>query len=60
MSTAAIEVKNLWKKFRIYYDRALTLKERLLFWGRQKYEDFWALKDINLTKLREGCPRTAF
>ncbi|RDV81842.1 ABC transporter ATP-binding protein [Ammonifex thiophilus] len=49
MSTAAIEVKNLWKKFRIYYDRALTLKERLLFWGRQRYEDFWALKNINLT-----------
>ncbi|MGO0122939.1 ABC transporter ATP-binding protein [Desulfothermobacter acidiphilus] len=49
MSTAAIEVRDLWKKFRIYYDRALTLKERLLFWGRQRNEDFWALKNINLT-----------
>lgn len=46
---AAVEVVNLWKKFRIYHERAISLKERVIFWGRQRAEDFWALKNINLT-----------
>ncbi|NHM28240.1 ABC transporter ATP-binding protein [Desulfofundulus sp. TPOSR] len=46
---AAVEVVNLWKKFRIYHERAISLKERVIFWGRQRAEDFWALKSINLT-----------
>ncbi len=45
----AVEVKDVWKKFRIYHDRVYSLKERIIFWGRQKAEDFWALKGINLT-----------
>lgn len=45
----AAEVKDVWKKFRLYHDRAYSLKERVIFWGRQKAEDFWALKGINLT-----------
>lgn len=44
-----VEVVNLSKKFRIYQDRAQTLKESLIFWNRQKVEEFWALKDVNLT-----------
>lgn len=43
-----IETTNLWKKFRIYHDRAYSLKERLIFWNRNRSEDFWALKGINL------------
>jgi len=43
-----IETTNLWKKFRIYHDRAYSLKERLIFWNRNRSEDFWALKSINL------------
>ncbi|MGB9825534.1 MAG: ATP-binding cassette domain-containing protein, partial [Desulfofundulus sp.] len=46
---AAVEVVNLWKKFRLYHERAISLKERVIFWGRQRAEDFWALKNINLT-----------
>ncbi len=46
---AAVEVVNLWKKFRIYHERAVSLKERIIFWGHQRAEDFWALKNINLT-----------
>ncbi|WP_035107504.1 ABC transporter ATP-binding protein [Desulfovirgula thermocuniculi] len=45
----AVEVVDLWKKFRIYHERVLSLKERVIFWGRQKTEDFWALKGVNLT-----------
>lgn len=44
----AVEVKDLWKKFRIYHDRSYSLKETLIFWNRQRVEDFWALKEINL------------
>lgn len=45
----AVEVQNVWKKFRIYHDKAYTLKERLIFWNRQKADEFWALKGVNLT-----------
>lgn len=48
MSTA-VEVINLSKKFHLYQDRAQTLKESIIFWSRQKTEEFWALRDINLT-----------
>jgi len=45
----AIEVKDVWKKFRLYHEKTYSLKERIIFWGRSKAEDFWALKGINLT-----------
>ncbi|ADL07265.1 ABC transporter ATP-binding protein [Thermosediminibacter oceani] len=45
----AIEIKDVWKKFRIYHEKTYSLKERIIFWGRNKGEDFWALKGINLT-----------
>ncbi|SHM87629.1 ABC-2 type transport system ATP-binding protein [Caldanaerovirga acetigignens] len=45
----AIEVKDVWKKFRLYHEKTYSLKERIIFWGRSKTEDFWALKGINLT-----------
>ncbi|MQL51394.1 ATP-binding cassette domain-containing protein [Desulfofundulus thermobenzoicus] len=48
MSTA-VEVINLSKKFHLYQDRTQTLKEMIIFWNRQKMEDFWALRDINLS-----------
>ena len=32
----AIKVEYVDKSFNIYYDRANTLKERLLFWARNK------------------------
>lgn len=45
---AVIEVKNVWKKYRLYYEKTPSLKETILFRGRGKWEDFWVLKDINL------------
>lgn len=49
----AIEVINVTKKFKIYYDKASTLKEHMLFWKRNKSEEFVALKDINV-KIKKG------
>lgn len=42
-----IDVKNIKKKFRIYSDRGATLKDRILFRARRKYEDHWVLKGIS-------------
>ncbi|OLN32165.1 ABC transporter ATP-binding protein [Desulfosporosinus metallidurans] len=44
----AIEVTDIWKKFRLYNDRAPTLKEKVLFTKRSKHEDLWVLKGVNL------------
>lgn len=44
----AIEVKDVWKKFKLYHEKIYSLKERVLFWGSNKAEDFWALKGVNL------------
>ena len=46
----AIKVDHVYKSFNIYYDRANTLKERMLFFARNKRkEKREVLKDINLT-----------
>jgi ABC-2 type transport system ATP-binding protein len=45
----AVAITNLWKKFRVYHDRACSLKERLIFWHRNRADEFWALKNVNLT-----------
>lgn len=46
-SCNAIEVKNVYKSFKVYLDKGHTLKEKLLFSGRRKYEERKVLKDIN-------------
>lgn len=45
----AVEVVNVTKNFKIYYDKANSLKEKLLFWHRNKNDKITVLKDINLT-----------
>ena len=42
-----IEVKDVAKQFKIYYDKSFTLKERLLFKKRNHYESRWVLKGIS-------------
>ena len=44
----AIEVKNLYKNFTVYYDKANTIKERLIRLGRGKREEREILKNINI------------
>lgn len=44
-----IIVENVCKTFNIYMDKANSLKEKLLFWNRNKKEKRVVLKDVNLT-----------
>ncbi|WP_281522104.1 ABC transporter ATP-binding protein [Dubosiella newyorkensis] len=44
----AIEVRNMYKHFTVEYDKANTLKERLIFWKRGNKEVKEVLKDISL------------
>lgn len=49
-NNVAIKVSHVYKSFTIYYDRANTLKERILFLGRNKRrEKREILNDINVT-----------
>lgn len=48
----AIEVKHVSKDFKLFYDKANTLKEKLLFWNRSKNDVLHILKDINLEVYR--------
>ena len=44
----AIEVRHVYKDFKMYYDKATSLKEWLIFWNRRTNEKLHILKDINL------------
>ena len=44
-----IVVKNVYKTFNIYFDKANSMKEKLLFWKRNRKEKREVLKGINLT-----------
>jgi ABC-2 type transport system ATP-binding protein len=46
MSTFAIEVANVSKRFRVYREKPTSLKQRVLS-GRTRAEDFWALRDVS-------------
>jgi len=47
MAEVAISCEGVWKSFRIYHQRSNTIKERLLTRANH-YEEFWALRDIDL------------
>ena len=42
----AIAIKGVSKKYRIYHDKSMTLKEHILFFKRTRYEEHQVLKDI--------------
>ncbi len=46
-SGPAIACRGVWKSYRIYHQRSHTLKEKILS-RRNLYEDFWALRGIDL------------
>lgn len=48
-----ISVRDLKKKFKIYNDKGSSLKEKLLFFRRNRYEDRWVLNGISF-ELRRG------
>lgn len=43
----AIEVNNVSKKFRVYFDKGSSIKEKVLFHDRNKYEERVVLDDIS-------------
>ncbi len=45
----AIIVKDVCKKFNVYYDKANTLKERVMFFYRNKHDEKKIFENINLT-----------
>lgn len=45
----AIEVKNVYKSFKVYYDKGATLKEKILFKKRNRHEVHDVLKGIDIT-----------
>lgn len=44
----AIEVNNMYKDFKMVYDKPNTLKERIVFWNKSNVKKLNILKDINL------------
>jgi ABC-2 type transport system ATP-binding protein len=48
MDSAAVQVEDVSKTFRLYHERASSLKERIVNRRRATYEEFWALKDVSL------------
>lgn len=49
----AIEVTDLKKRFKVYYDKGKSLKERILFLDRNKYENRWVLNGISF-RVKKG------
>ena len=47
MSETVISVKNVKKMFRVYRDRGNTLKDRILFAARRKYDEHWVLNGVS-------------
>lgn len=49
MKKIAISVEHVSKHFKVYYDKANTLKEKMIFWNKRKDNDIHeVLKDISL------------
>ncbi len=53
MTTSAIEVVDVSKRFRVYREKPTSLKQRLLS-GRTRAEDFWALTDVSFEVAQGG------
>ncbi|MFM8529754.1 MAG: ABC transporter ATP-binding protein, partial [Ilumatobacteraceae bacterium] len=47
MTSHAVEVSGLWKKFRLYHEKNQYLKAAVMSGGRSRFEDFWALRDVS-------------
>lgn len=52
-SDIVIDVRNVSKKFNVYFDKANTLKERVIFWKRNNHEVREVLKNINV-QIKKG------
>lgn len=50
---SVIKVENVSKKFKLYYDRPLTLKERVVRGSKGAYKEFYAIKDVSF-EIKKG------
>ena len=48
MGHVAVEVESVSKRFRLYHERNQSLKAALMRGRRAKYDEFWALQDVDL------------
>ncbi|MGH9072101.1 MAG: ABC transporter ATP-binding protein, partial [Acidimicrobiales bacterium] len=48
MGVPAVRVEDVSKRFRLYHEKYTSLKERVIHLGNVPFEEFWALRDINL------------
>lgn len=48
MTDLAIEVHDVWKKFRLYHERNQSLKSAFMRRRTSQHEDFWALQGVSL------------
>ncbi|HHX57537.1 MAG TPA: ABC transporter ATP-binding protein, partial [Clostridiales bacterium] len=44
---SVIQVNDIHKNFKVYLDKGHTLKDRLLFWNRNKHEERGVLNGIS-------------
>jgi ABC-type polysaccharide/polyol phosphate transport system ATPase subunit len=48
MGDIAVEATGVSKRFRLYHERNQSLKAAFMRGGRAKYDEFWALRDVDL------------
>jgi ABC-2 type transport system ATP-binding protein len=46
-STAAVDIVSVSKRFRLYHEKAHSLKERVIHPKRNRYTELWALRDVS-------------
>lgn len=49
----AIRIENVSKMFKLYHENVQSLKEKVLFFKKRGYEEFWALKGVDID-VRKG------
>ncbi|MBU1669826.1 MAG: ABC transporter ATP-binding protein [Actinobacteria bacterium] len=49
----AIEINDVSKMFKLYHENVQSLKEKVLFFRKRGFEEFWALKDVSV-EVEEG------
>jgi len=64
-----IDASGIHKKYRVYLDKGYSLKEKVLFWKRNRYEERWVLKGVDLQVKKgeavgllgvNGCGKSTF
>ena len=45
----AVEVTDVSKMFKLHHENVRSLKEKVLFFRKRGYEEFWALKDVSVS-----------